>query len=74
MLAQSTLAGDTDLDPDLRDEDPTHRTGVSQLWMAPHHGRAEMARLGSQPQARVLRIMREDNLLRLRCRKFVVTH
>ena len=42
--------------------------------MAPHHGRAETARLGSQPQARVPDHVREDNLLLPVCRrKFVVT-
>ena len=34
----------TDPDPDLARRDPTHRTGVSQLWMAPHH--AELKQRG----------------------------
>ena len=52
--------------------DPADRVGVAQLWLAPDHRGVEAARLGGEPQA-VRRIMREDNLLCLRRRKFVVT-
>ena len=52
--------------------DPADRAGVAQLRAAADHRGTEAARLGGQPK-RVYRLMREDNLLCVRKRKFVVT-
>ena len=60
-----------DADLDLRDESPAHRPGVPLLWQGIT---AELKQRGwAVNHKRVRRIMREDNLLCLRKRKFVVT-
>jgi putative transposase len=61
-----------DRDLDLRDEIQRIALDPPQLWVAADHRRAETPWLGRQSQA-VYCIMREDNLLCLRRRKFVVT-
>ncbi len=70
----SPLEGYSDDDgrgPRFARRDSADRAGFPLLWLAAHHRRTGEARLPGQYK-RVYRIMREDNLLCLRRRKFVV--